>query len=252
MFWLFRLVIRDIKATFDKTLIAFQFALPLLFLFVAGLAYTNLISPFSVNGRQISYQQFLAAGIILQTVMTGSLTAGLLLWIDRRMGMFEQILVWPFTRSQYALSKVVASTIVGIVGSMIVFVFALPFMIGITPSLTDIMIALGSILLAAIFFGSFAVAISTLLKSNEAFNVVINLLYVIFTFVSSTFYPISAAPSLLQEIMLFNPLSHADDLLRFGLYGLASPIVIYESVALITEAFGAFALAVYVFQRIKV
>ncbi len=252
MFPIIRLLIRDLRATFDKSLVVLQLVLPLLFLFVAGFSYTNLIAPFQVNGRAVSYQQFLAAGVILQTVMTGSLFAGLLLWIDKRLGMFEQILMGPFTRSQYAFSKILSSMIVGLGGAVIITAFAVPFFIGITPSAFGVLIAFAAVFLAAIFFGSFAVVLSSLLKTNEAFNTVINLLFVVFTFVSSTFYPVSAAPPFLQGFLLFNPLSHADDLLRLGLYGLAPSLVLYEGIALVVEAIVAFGLAVFAFRRIKV
>jgi ABC-2 type transport system permease protein len=252
VFWIFRLLIRDIKATLDKGLLVIQLVLPLLFLFVAGFAYTNSISPFLVNGHTITYQQFLAAGIILQTVMTESLFAGLLLWIDKRLGMFEQILMGPFTKSQYAFSKILASMLVGLGGALIIMAFALPFFIGVALTSTGVLIALAAALLAAVFFGSFAIVLAIILKSNEAFNVVINLLFVIFTFVSSTFYPVSSAPAFLQGILLLNPLSHADDVLRYGLYGITSSTLPYETIALIAETLEAFALAVYSFRRIKV
>ena len=252
MFPIIRLLIRDVRATFDKGLLVIQLVLPLLFLFVAGFSYTNLIAPFQVNGKSVSYQQFLAAGVILQTVMTGSLFAGLLLWIDRRLGMFEQILMGPFTRSQYAFSKILSSMVVGLGGAVIIVAFAVPFFVGITPTIAGGLIAFAAVILAAIFFGSFAVVLSSLLKSNEAFNTVINLLFVVFTFVSSTFYPVSATPPILQGFLLFNPLTHADDLLRLGLYGLAPSLVVYEGVALVVEAAVAFGLAVFTFRRIKV
>ena len=223
MFPILRLLIRDVRATFDKSLLVLQLVLPLLYLFVAGFSYTNLIAPLQVNGRAISYQQFLAAGVVLQTVMTGSLFAGLLLWVDKRLAMFEQILMGPFTRSQYAFSKILSSMVIGLGGAVIIAGFAVPFFVGITPSLVGVLIGFAAVFLAALFFGSFAVALSSFLKSTESFNVAINLLFVVFTFVSSSFYPVSAAPPLLQGFLLFNPLTHADDLLRLGMYGLAPP-----------------------------
>src|SRR5712692_5858704 len=136
MFPIIRLFIRDVRATFERSLLVIQLVLPLLFLFVAGFSYTNLIAPFQVNGKSVSYQQFLAAGVILQTVMTGSLFAGLLLWLDRRLGMFEQILMGPFTKTQYAFSKILTSMVVGLGGALIIIFFAIPFFVGISASPT--------------------------------------------------------------------------------------------------------------------
>ena len=252
MYPLFRLFIRDLRAGLDKSILIIQLLLPLLFLFVAGLSYTNLIAPFQVNGKTIPYQQFLAAGLIQQTVMTGSLFAGLLLFIDRRLSMFEQILMGPFTKAQYALSKILSSMAIGLGGAAILTIFALPFVIGITPTSTGVLIGLGAVILAAVFFGSFAIILSSLVKSQEAFNSLTNLLFVIITFVSSTFYPVTAAPPILQGLLLLNPLSHANDLLRLGLYNLNTATVLYEGIALVVESILAFSLAVFAFRRIKV
>src|SRR5437867_5113463 len=139
MFWILRLLIRDIRATVDKTFLVVQLVYPLLFLFVAGISYGGLIAPFVVNGRVVSYQQFLAAGVVLQTVMTGSLFAGLLLWLDRRLGMFEQILMGPFTKTQYAFSKILTSMVVGLGGALIIIFFAIPFFVGISASPTGVL-----------------------------------------------------------------------------------------------------------------
>src|SRR5215470_20453111 len=133
MFWILRLIVRDVRATVDKTFLVVQLVYPLLFLFVGGLSYSGLIAPFQINGRTISYQQFLAAGVVMQTVMTGSLFAGLLLWLDRRLGMFEQILMGPFTKTQYAFSKILTSMIVGLGGALVIILLAIPFLEGITP-----------------------------------------------------------------------------------------------------------------------
>ena len=142
--------------------------------------------------------------------------------------------------------------VIGLGGAVIIAGFAVPFFVGITPSLVGVLIGFAAVFLAALFFGSFAVALSSFLKSTESFNVAINLLFVVFTFVSSSFYPVSAAPPLLQGFLLFNPLTHADDLLRLGMYGLAPSLVLYEGVALVVEAILAFGLAVFTFRRIKV
>src|SRR5437660_800599 len=171
MFPILRLLTRDVRATFDKSLLVLQLVLPLLYLFVAGFSYTNLIAPLQVNGRAISYQQFLAAGVVLQTIMTCSLFACLLLWVDKRLAMFEQILMGPFTRSQYAFSKILSSMVIGLGGAVIIVGFAVPFFVGITPSLVGVLIGFAAVFLAALFFGSFAVALSSFLKSTESFIV---------------------------------------------------------------------------------
>ncbi|MDG6955682.1 MAG: hypothetical protein JRN70_03885 [Nitrososphaerota archaeon] len=69
--------------------IVIQLVLPLFLLFVASFPLSALIAPFSVDGLVVSYQKFIAVGLVAQTTMTGSLVGGTLLFTDRRHGMFE-------------------------------------------------------------------------------------------------------------------------------------------------------------------
>ena len=125
-----RLVIRDMRVI-NRGLLVIQFLLPLFLLFVASFPLTALIAPFQVSGQSISYQRFIAAGLIAQTTMTGSLVGGTLLFTDRRHGMFEQIMVGPFSKSAYAASKIFSSMIIGLIGAALVTLFGLPFTYGV-------------------------------------------------------------------------------------------------------------------------
>ncbi len=247
-----RLVVRDLRSTMDRSLLIIQLLLPLLFLFVAGFTYTALIPPFEVDGRTVPYQQFLAAGVILLSIMTGSLIAGALFWIDRRLGMYEQILMGPFTRSNYAFSKILSSMLAGLLGAIVISLAALPILLGINISAIGLLIGFAAVILGALFFGGFALSLSTLYKSEQTFNAMFNLLLLLFMFLSSAFYPVSAAPLALQGVLLVNPLTHAADLLRFGLFGMDSPYVLWEGVALAAEGTLVFFLSVLAFRRIKV
>lgn len=247
-----RLVIRDLKATLDKSLLIIQLLLPLLFLFVAGFTYTALIPPFEVNGRIVPYEQFLAAGVILLSILTGSLIAGALLWVDRRLGMYEQILMGPFTKSQYAFSKILSSMFAGLLGAVIITLFAVPVLVGISPTSLGVALGILAMILGALFFGGLGLTLSTMLRSEASFNAMLNLLILLFMFTSTAFYPASAAPPVLQGILLVNPLSHSADLLRFGLFGLETPFLVGESIALVAAGTAVFFLAVLAFRRIKV
>src|SRR2546428_11546121 len=86
-----------------------------------------MIAPLDIgNGRIVPYQLCLAAGAVTLTVINAGTNAGTQLWFDRKNGMFEQILMGPFTRAQYILSIILATLIIGIGGLPLCFVFALP------------------------------------------------------------------------------------------------------------------------------
>ncbi|MHB8567207.1 MAG: hypothetical protein ACYC9U_08930, partial [Nitrososphaerales archaeon] len=91
---------RNFIASLDREFLVIQLVLPLFFIFVAGFGY-SLIVP-GVEG--IPYETFLATGAVAMTVMAASMLSGTMIWFDRNFGMFEQILMGPFTRAQYVMS----------------------------------------------------------------------------------------------------------------------------------------------------
>jgi len=75
---------------------------------------------------KLSYPAFLSTGMIGFNIMNSTLISGILIWNDRRHGMFEQILSGPFTRAHYILSNVITIGIVGMVSAALIAFIAYP------------------------------------------------------------------------------------------------------------------------------
>ena len=112
-----RLVNRNLTATIDKPFLIWQILFPLIYIFVAGYAYTSIIESVSVGQVNVDYPAFLASGMIGFNVMNSSLIAGSIIWNDRRNGMFEQILVGPFTRAHYIASNLLTIMMIGLISA---------------------------------------------------------------------------------------------------------------------------------------
>lgn len=229
-----RLVSRDLR-TFNRSLLVVQLIFPVFLLFVAGFAYSSLIPYISYSGRISNYPQFLSVGLIGLTAMNGSLLSGTLLWVDRRHGMYEQILVGPFSRFDYAISKTLSSALIGLLGALVIGVLSY-LIIGVTGfSLSGLLLALSGLFLDALLFGSIALIIASIANSLEVFEGIFNFLIIALTFVSTLLYPLDAVPKFLQYIVLCNPLTYSIDMLRYGLLGLKSVYLNYEIVTLLLE-----------------
>ncbi|MEM0116868.1 MAG: ABC transporter permease [Conexivisphaerales archaeon] len=237
-----RLVLRDL-ITFNRSLLVVQFLLPLFLLFVAGFAFKSLIPPFVNGNMKVSYQQFLGVGLIGLTAMNGSLLAGTLLWTDKRHSMYEQILLGPFSRSDYALSKVFSSTLIGLIGALIVASLSYLLIGGFLLTVDGLLIAIAVIVLDAILFGSIAFIIASFVRSLEAFEGIFNFLLIFLTFVSSLLYPLNTLPGALKYVVLVNPLTYAIDALRFALLGMNSGYLIIEILLLSAETIVVLILA---------
>ncbi|MGH9876903.1 MAG: ABC transporter permease, partial [Nitrososphaerales archaeon] len=121
-----RLVHRNLTATIDKPFLIWQIIFPLVYIFIAGYAYTAVISSVSLGEVNIDYPAFIASGMIGFNVMNSSLIAGTMIWTDRRNGMFEQILVGPFTRSQYIASNILTITMIAFISAGMIFAVSVP------------------------------------------------------------------------------------------------------------------------------
>jgi len=248
-----RLVYRNLRANLDRITVFFELVFPLFFIFIQGFGLGGIIPPFEVGNVTLSYPLFLAAGAVTLTVINSGTNAGTQLWYDRKNGMFEQILMGPFTRAQYILSIILATLTLGLAASALVFLIAFPIL-GASLSLTpfgEVLIVL-SIFLGTVFFGTFAIAISVALRSSETFQIVSTFAFFIFLFVSTVFYPANLAPPAIKTASYLNPLTYTTDVFRAGLFGALTPFNLLELGVLAVEAAAMFVVAVLAFRRIRV
>ena len=249
-----RLTYRNLRANLDKLSLFFELIFPLFFIFVQGYALGGIVPPFEVgNGVILPYPLFLAAGAVTLTIINAGTNAGTQLWFDRKNGMFEQILMGPFTRAQYILSIIFATLILGIAGSLLVFAIALPVLgAGISLTLQGGLAVALTLFLGTLFFGSFAIAISVALKSSETFQIVSTFAFFVFLFTSSVFFPASKAPTAIAVVSDLNPLTYTTDIFRGGLFNAMTSYNNLELTVLGLEALSMFVIAVFAFRRIRV
>jgi ABC-2 type transport system permease protein len=249
-----RLVYRNIRTNLDKTSLFFELIFPLFFIFVEGYGLGGIVPPFDVGGgRKLSYALYLAAGAVTLTVINGGTNAGTQLWFDRKNGMFEQILMGPFTRAQYILSIILATLVIGIGASLLVFLLAFPVLgASVMITLQGSAVVAFALFLGTMFFGSFAIALSVALKSSETFQIVSSFTFFVFLFTSTVFYPASTAPLPILIVSLLNPLTYATDVFRAGLFNAITSMISLEMVVLAIESLFMFTVAVLAFRRIRV
>ncbi len=217
-----RLVNRNITISVNPGFLIWQVIFPLIWIFVAGFA----------------------------NIMNSTLISGIIIWNDRRHGMFEQIMSGPFTRSNYILSNIVTIAIVGLVSAILIAAVGYPvFFQSVEFSIVTIPLIVFSSIVGAILFGSIASIISARLRSSEGFNVIINTVFIFFAFVSTAFYPAAGAPQPLATIFYLNPLTYLVDIIRAGIFGTITEFVILEMVVLITLASILFVIATKLLTR---
>ena len=239
-----RLVNRNLTISINPGFLIWQVIFPLIYIFVAGFAYTSLIDNVPFGNKNLDYPAFLASGMIGFNIMNSTLVSGIIIWNDRRHGMFEQIMSGPFTRVHYILSNIITIAIVGLVSAALIIAVGYPvFFESVEFSLITIPLIVFSSIAGAILFGSIASIISTRIRSSEGFNVIINTVFLFFAFVSTAFYPAAGAPEPLATAFYLNPLTYLVDIIRAGIFGTITDFVILEMIVLVSLASVLFVIA---------
>ncbi len=250
-----KLTYRNLVASVDKVFLIWQVVFPVFYIFISGYAYAGLIGNQGVRFGDIfvSYPSFLAVGMIGFNVMNSSTVAGSIIWNDKRNGMFQQLLVMPYTKLQYIISNLVTIMIMGLASAAIILVVGIPTMLGsANPNLSSILYTIFSIIVGAIFFGSFTVIMSTRLKSNEGFTVISNGIFLFFAFASSTFYPAQGVTEPLKTAFYINPLTYIVDITRAGIYAQITNFTNIEVVVISILSSIAFLIAAISMLKVKI
>ncbi len=246
-----RLVNRNLTISLHPGFLIWQVVFPLIYIFVAGFAYTSLISDVPFGNRSLSYPAFLATGMIGFNIMNSTLVSGIIIWNDRRHGMFEQIMAGPFTRTHYVISNICTIGIVGLASAALITLVGFPiFADSVVFEAYTIPLVVFASVVGSMLFGSISSIISTRLRSSEGFNVVINTVFLFFAFVSAAFYPASGAPEPLASAFYLNPLTWLVDVIRAGMFGAVTELVLVEMAVLVILASGLFSLATRLLTRL--
>lgn len=239
-----RLVIRNLTISINPGYLLWQVIFPLIYIFVAGFAYSALIDFVPFGNSNMNYPAYLASGMIGFNIMNSTLVSGIIIWNDRRHGMFEQILVGPFTRSNYILGNIYTIGIVGLISATLIVLVGYPlFFEFVEFNIFTIPILVFAAVVGSILFGSIASIISTRLKSSEGFNVIINTVFLFFAFVSTAFYPVAGVPEPLSTAFYLNPLTYLVDVIRAGIFGTFNNFVLMEMTVLVVMALISFVIA---------
>ncbi|MDA7952508.1 MAG: ABC transporter permease [Nitrosopumilus sp.] len=246
-----RLLRRNVTISLNPGFLIWQIIFPLVYIFVAGFAYAPLISGVPLGGRDLDYPAFLASGMIGFNIMNSTLVSGIIIWNDRRHGMFEQIMSGPFTRAHYILANIGTIGVIGLASASLIAAVGYPvFFESAEFSLYTIPVVAFGAVTGSILFGSLASIISTRLRSSEGFNVVINTVFLFFAFVSTAFYPAEGAPEPLRTAFFLNPLTYLVDVIRAGVFGGITEFVLVEMAVLACVAAALFVAASRLLTRL--
>jgi ABC-2 type transport system permease protein len=161
-----------------------------------------------------NYISFLAAGVVVMTVLNNGLAGGVDLLFDKENGFLERLMSTPIHRSSVILSRFIF--VMSITSLQVLVILGVAALFGVRPATGWLGIAV--ILLISILFGVGLTAISMAMafsvKSHGDFFSVLGFLSLPMIFLSSALVPLVAMPGWMQVLAWFNPMTWAIDAVR--------------------------------------
>jgi ABC-2 type transport system permease protein len=186
---------------------------PLMWLVLFGALFQN--APQGMMGNDLSYGQFLGAGLIVFTAFVGALNAGLPVMFDREFGFLNRLLVAPLA-SRYS-----------IVAASAIYIVALSFLqtsaiIGVNalmgaglPSIAGLGIIALIILLLVLGVTALSLGFTFALPGHIELIAVIFVINLPLLFASTALAPLAFMPQWLQMVASLNPLTYAIEPIRY-------------------------------------
>lgn len=184
---------------------------PVLWLVLFGQVMAHVRGLAPVGG---SYLDFLAPGILAQSVLFVAIFYGLSAIWERDLGVLHRYLVSPAPRSALVIGKALASSIRGICQSIVIYVCAALLGVGLNLEPSHVVGVLVLIVLGSALFSTFSLIIACVVKTRERFMGVGQFLTMPIFFGSNAIYPVGMMPPWLRAIAGANPLSYEVDGLR--------------------------------------
>ncbi len=161
-----------------------------------------------------SYIDFLAPGILAQSVLFVAIFYGLSAIWERDLGVLHRYMVSPAPRSALVIGKALASSIRGICQSIVIYICAALLGVRLSLQPAHMLGVLVLIVLASALFSTFSLIIACIVKTRERFMGVGQFLTMPIFFASNAIYPLAMMPEWLKAISRANPLSYEVDGLR--------------------------------------
>jgi ABC-2 type transport system permease protein len=193
----------------DRSRVVSSLAFPLLFLVIFGAGFSQVMGALAPG---VDFVQFMYPGIIAMTVLTTALMAGVGVVWDREFGFLKEILVAPLGRSGIVLGKAVGAAALRLlqVGMMLL----IAPIVGVDIDLATIATLVPVVVVLSLGLSGLGILIASFMRSQQGFQLVIQLLIFPLIFLAGVFFPVNAVPVWLEVISKLNPLTYGVDAIR--------------------------------------
>ncbi|WP_249997432.1 ABC transporter permease [Actinoplanes sp. M2I2] len=186
---------------------------PVLYLLSIGVGVGALIGDITLPGGEVvGYAEFVAPAMLAASAMTGALSETTFNFFGKMkfVRLYEGILATPVRPIEIALGELAWAMVRGVIYSA-AFVVIMTLM-GLT-TWARAVVMLPATFLVGLAFGALGMAVSTIIRSWQDFDLIAGGQFALFLF-SGTFVPPTAYPDVLRWLIEVTPLYRSVDLVR--------------------------------------
>ena len=196
---------------------------PALWLIVFAAGFQNVfgVSIIPPYETYIEYQEYIVPGLIGMVLLFNGMQSSLSLVYDKEVGTMRLLLTAPLPRWYLLLCKLIAGTLLSVVQAYAFM--AVARLVGVYIPPIGWIYILPTMLAGGFLLGSVGLLLSVYIRQLENFAGTMNFVIFPMFFLSSSLYPLwklrESGAEYLYWISLYNPFTHAVEIIRFALYG---------------------------------
>ncbi|MDX2097603.1 MAG: ABC transporter permease [Leptolyngbyaceae cyanobacterium bins.59] len=186
---------------------------PLMWLILFGALFQN--APQGLFGTQVTYGQFLSAGVIVFTAFGGALNAGLPVMFDREFGFLNRLLVAPLaSRFSIVTASAIFITTLSLIQTAAIILLGTFLGAGLA-SASGLALVVAIVLLLVLGVTALSLGLAFALPGHIELIAVIFVTNLPLLFASTALAPLAFMPTWLQWVASLNPLSYAIEPIRY-------------------------------------
>jgi ABC-2 type transport system permease protein len=185
---------------------------PVLWLVVFGEVFTRTRA---IPTGGLRYLDFMAPGVLAQSVLFGAIFYGISLIWERDLGIVHKFLVSPAPRTALVVGRAISSALRGLCQALMVYLLSLVLGVKLRLDVPAVLGVAAVVSLGAATFSTFSLIAACIVKSRERFMGIGQVLTMPLFFASNAIYPLSMMPGWLRALASVNPLTYQVDALRY-------------------------------------
>jgi ABC-2 type transport system permease protein len=232
------------KLRHDPTDMITRSVQPALWLVIFGEVFTHIRA---IPTGNIPYIDYLAPGILAQSVLFIAIFFGITIIWERDLGVIHKFLASPTPRAALVLGKSFSAGARALPQAIVIYIISLLLGVHINWNPLNLLGVIFLVVIGATCFSTFSLIIACLLKTRDRVMGIGQVMTMPLFFASNAIYPIALMPDWLKVIARINPLSYIVDGLRALMvvgatssFGIGTDIIVLLAITIVLITIGSF------------